>query len=353
MGVCAIAAHNDSFIWSGDPTVTIPVSTTCEGQFYINAPCGVYIEGDMTVTGTLNGTVAGGGGVASYSEYIGDGINNTFTINHNLSTLSIQTQVFDASNNTVVYPLVQIDTLSSINVFFEFVPSPSAYKVLVFGAEGTGGTGGDIAAINNKLNTVYTNVQSNSAWWGGSTYVPTSADFVYRTSYQRWIYGTTNAAFDYNIDKWTYAALSGGEFRFEFMGGTINNKPIPKSQTGTSVTVNSATLVYRNDGYGLQPANYVDFINGILQQYSLHTRMSATSGITAPTYGDKFIIRLNTAETFDLTFKEVATINPGNMNTPQYFRIYVEPPYRIFDQITLFGYQGQGDYFAIWSDYTP
>jgi len=362
MGVCAIAAHNDTFIWSGDPTVTIPVSTTCEGQFYINAPCGVYIAGDMTVTGTLNGTVAGGGGVASYSEYIGDSVNDSFTVIHNLSTISVQTQVFDASNNTLVYPLVQIDTLSSINVFFDFVPSPSAYKVLVFGAglgSGSGGGGGGGGTGGGGDPAITTIVQTNSANWNTAysnttSYIPTSADFVYQTNYSKWIYGTYYAANNYGIDKWTYAELSGGEFTFELIGGTINNKPIPKSQTGTFVTVNSATIVYRDDGYGLQPANYVDFINGIFEQYSLYTRMSATSGINsvAPGYSDRFILRLNTAETFDLTFKETVIQNAGGMINPQYYRFYVEPPYRILDQISLFGYQGS-DYVSVWNNYTP
>ena len=98
MGVCAIAAHDNSFIWSGIGSPVVPISTTCVGQFYIKPDCGVYIDGDLTVTGTLNGTVAGS-------------ISSTRTVF--ASGLSINTSAASA-----VFVLQGRDTLSNKNTIF-------------------------------------------------------------------------------------------------------------------------------------------------------------------------------------------------------------------------------------------
>jgi hypothetical protein len=288
MGVCAIAAHNDSFIWSGDPTVTIPVSTTCEGQFYINAPCGVYIAGDLTVTGSVAGVI----GVASHSQYIGDGINNTFTINHGLSTLNVQTQVFDASNNTVVYPLVQVDTLSSINVFFEFVPSPSAYKVLVFGAGSGGGSsggggGGGSSVITTSIPTTGIHIPAPILKWKRDiyaqilpdlyiSYAPTLTStwltpqtevwvFVYRKAkaktwlqwpgnYTKYSSGYTHPA---DTTRWAansgqplYAGNPGKVFHTEFSFTLSGNLPAPYQQV--PLTAFNPLEFYKNSTTSLQ-----------------------------------------------------------------------------------------------------
>lgn len=157
---------------------------------------------------------------------------------------------------------------------------------------------------------------------------PKTGDFILKQSYAQWIYGGYGAIGA--LSKWDAVQSSDYYLQFDlkFMGGTINNQIIPKSNsiigTGTHVDVN--TIYYRDDGYGMQPANYVDFINNILISYGLGSRIYAQNA------SERFILNYATSEQFQFLFKEVG--GGGYLNNPQYYQIGAIHPYVIYDQIS-------------------
>jgi hypothetical protein len=63
--------------------------------------------------------------------YVGDGASSSFTINHQLSTLDLMYQVYDNSTQEVVVPYIKNTDAQNTQVEFSFVPSPSAYRVII------------------------------------------------------------------------------------------------------------------------------------------------------------------------------------------------------------------------------
>jgi len=157
---------------------------------------------------------------------------------------------------------------------------------------------------------------------------PKTGDFILKQSYANWLYGK-DLAIDNSLSKWDAAQSSNYnlEFALQFLGGTINNQIIPKSNflIGIGTTVNASTIYFRDDGYGLQPANYVDFINNIFISYGLGSRIYAQNA------SERFVLNYATSEQFQFLFKEVGN---GYLINPQYYQIGAVHPYRIYDQIT-------------------
>lgn len=158
---------------------------------------------------------------------------------------------------------------------------------------------------------------------------PQSGDFILKKSYDRWIHGTL-AAVDALMTKWAALGTStyeGESLTLEFLGGTINNKIIPKTNQfiGQTTGVSSANLIYRDDGYGLQVANYVDFINEIFSDYGLSSRIYAGTGIY-----ERFILDYATTEQFNFLFQET-TNQWGGLSPSMYYKLYTEAPYNIAD----------------------
>ena len=87
----------------------------------------VYVDGTLYTKTTAITLV-------SYNQFVGDGSNNTFTVNHNFNSNYISVVVTDLTTNLVAYPAIQIPNLNSVVVDFSFVPPPSSYNVTVFGA---------------------------------------------------------------------------------------------------------------------------------------------------------------------------------------------------------------------------
>jgi hypothetical protein len=90
---------------------------------------------EFTVAGSISasGTVYGSNILNKYTYLVGDGIDTSFTFEHNLGTEDLITTVIDSSTKAVVYPSVVYTTLSSVTVEFSNVPSASAYKLIVVG----------------------------------------------------------------------------------------------------------------------------------------------------------------------------------------------------------------------------
>jgi hypothetical protein len=72
--------------------------------------------------------------LVTYSTNIGDGINSVFTVPHNLGTKDVSVTVRDTQTNLLAYPAIEVITLSSVSVSFNFVPTLTAYDVTIFAA---------------------------------------------------------------------------------------------------------------------------------------------------------------------------------------------------------------------------
>jgi hypothetical protein len=75
--------------------------------------------------------------LVTYSTNIGDNVNNNFTVNHNLGTKDVSVTVRDTQTNLIAYPAVEVITLSSVRLSFNFIPSLTAYDVTIFAAAST------------------------------------------------------------------------------------------------------------------------------------------------------------------------------------------------------------------------
>jgi hypothetical protein len=71
--------------------------------------------------------------LGTYSQIIGDGINSTFNINHNLGTQNVNVVVRDLTTNILAFPAVQPVDINSVNVSFNFIPLLTSYNVTIFG----------------------------------------------------------------------------------------------------------------------------------------------------------------------------------------------------------------------------
>ena len=72
-------------------------------------------------------------GDASFKRvfYVGDGVASSFTVNHQLSSLDLMYQVYDNNTQEVVVPYIKNINVQNTEVAFSFVPSPSAYRVII------------------------------------------------------------------------------------------------------------------------------------------------------------------------------------------------------------------------------
>lgn len=94
----------------------------------------LIIDGNLTVTGNSYVNIQPPDAVAKkYVETIGDGLNDTFTINHNFNTQDILVTVIDTSSSKVIYPSIEYINGGNISVSFQNVPPNNAYKVIVIG----------------------------------------------------------------------------------------------------------------------------------------------------------------------------------------------------------------------------
>jgi hypothetical protein len=75
--------------------------------------------------------------LVTYSINIGDNINSAFIVSHNLGTKDVSVTVRDTQTNLLAYPAIEIITLSSIQLSFNFVPVLTAYDVTIFAAAST------------------------------------------------------------------------------------------------------------------------------------------------------------------------------------------------------------------------
>lgn len=203
-----VSANSASWEESAEilPTVTNYLSTN--NVLMLSAS----IMGSLSVNGTIySGTTALV--LAEYETLIGNGVNSSYTINHNLNTDNIQAVIYDVSNNIASYPTIKIVNNNSILVTFSFVVPLNYYRVVVFGtvpsnqiaAYGqlitivTTATGfGDIPILSGNWNSTYQTVSSLSALWsqggmnaGTASYTVTADNFIITNS-SSWAVNTTS-----------------------------------------------------------------------------------------------------------------------------------------------------------------
>jgi hypothetical protein len=142
------------------------------------------------------------------------------------------------------------------------------------------GAGKVIFGVNaNKEATITDNTGATTVIGsgGGGSVTPVASDFINVQSYSRWVYGLDAWSGGSKWDTIASEVDQSDYLTFKFLGGTANGRPIPKDQTGQSITVDYTNLTYRDDGFGLFPVNYVDFINSIFQSQSLYTSITGST----------------------------------------------------------------------------
>ena len=203
-----VSANSASWEESADilPTVTNYLSTN--NVLMLSAS----IMGSLSVRGTIySGATALV--LAEYETLLGNGVNSSFTVTHNLDTDNIQAVIYDVGNNVVSYPTIKIVNSNSILVTFSFAPPLNYYRIVIFGsvpsnrinAYGqvntiiTTATGfGDIPILSGNWNSTYQTVSSLSALWsqgglnaGTSSYTLTADNFIITQS-SSWAVNTTS-----------------------------------------------------------------------------------------------------------------------------------------------------------------
>ena len=126
----------------------------------------------------------------------------------------------------------------------------------------------------------------------------------------------------------------GNYLTFQFIGGSINGINIPKNNplVGSSITLTPATVTFVDEGQGLVPNQYTDFVNSIFEGFNLVSRIvtnNVDTVTTDPNYASvPYWNQMNycNADTFFLMFQETGSIvqDSGNvsMTIPYGFKSY-------------------------------
>lgn len=139
-------------------------------------------------------------------------------------------------------------------------------------------------------------------------FIPNPSDYTLLQSYNTWVLGSDN--FGYGGTKWQALdeEYSVNDYiQLELVGGTLNGTTFSLTPT-RSVVVPAGGVIYRDDGYGVTPVNYIDFINEVFSGFSLYTTFSGTSA-------DKIFSNYCRLDNFILIFKEVGVINDSPIST--------------------------------------
>ncbi len=121
---------------------------------------------------------------------------------------------------------------------------------------------------------------------------------------------------------------------FQFIGGSINGINIAKNNPliGTSITLTPATVTFEDNGFGLVPNQYTDFVNTIMESLNLVSRVVTKNRESfAPdpnVNGYPYWNQMNycDADTFFLLFQETGAVQKGgitqSMTQPYGFQSY-------------------------------
>jgi hypothetical protein len=136
---------------------------------------GLSVQGNAYIDGTLF-TQQTAIVFAVHTETIGNGLDNVYTVAHNLSTENISVIVKEKSTSLIAYPSIQVLDGNSVAVGFNFIPSSNTYDVTVIG----GVPSNRINAYKQEViipervitNTFYVSVSGSDSNSGTEIYYP-------------------------------------------------------------------------------------------------------------------------------------------------------------------------------------
>ena len=118
---------------------------------------------------------------------------------------------------------------------------------------------------------------------------------------------------------------------FQFFGGSVNGINIPKNNplVGSSITLTPSTVTFVDEGFGLVPSQYTDFVNSIMEGLNLVSRVVTKNTndfpSNPPAGGAPYWNQINycNADTYFLLFQETGAVpNSANMTTVYGFKSY-------------------------------
>lgn len=134
--------------------------------------------------------------LVTYSTNIGDNVNNTFDVNHNLGTKDVSVTVRDTQTNLLAYPAIEVITLSSVRLSFNFVPALTAYDVTIFAAASTLRVEPFSDSVLININEQPTQTVTINVTGGGDNVVINAASFI-----AQW--GTITGILSSQTDLWS------------------------------------------------------------------------------------------------------------------------------------------------------
>ena len=72
--------------------------------------------------------------IESFNKIIGDGITNTFIVNHNYNTMNVRTQIYDTINGNFIYTSITNIDNNNVLINFKHIPTINSYNVVIFPA---------------------------------------------------------------------------------------------------------------------------------------------------------------------------------------------------------------------------
>ena len=94
----------------------------------------LIINDDLEVTGTIYGTVDGGGGggvVDKKTFLIGDGVNSEFVLNHSLNTYDVIVQIYDNLTKEAVNAFIKNISPNETLINFSRIIGVDSYRVVI------------------------------------------------------------------------------------------------------------------------------------------------------------------------------------------------------------------------------
>lgn len=158
----------------------------------------------------------------------------------------------------------------------------------------------------------------NGGGGGNTPPTPCANDFVGIHSYNNWIQGNDVFGSAGDVDKFTGLAEDndpGDYLTLELVAGTVNGINISMCPS-YSITLTSADITYRDDGYGTYATNYIDFINGVFASHSLYTNFTGSKNYWN---ANNLIATYCKVDNFNFTFRETGSLTPVNITAPFYY----------------------------------
>lgn len=189
-------------------------------------------------------------------------------------------------------------------------PSASAVGRMILGFNTSGS--GVIVDCTGSVQPLVSTTTNNIIVSGAYVPTPAASDYFLMGSYSKWMLGTDIFGPAMDESKWLCIANEHDTtdyLNFEFIGGTANGYTISRVNS-KSIRVDHTNLLYRDDGYGMYPANYFDFVNQEFVSQSLQTRITGSNSRIYANYC--------ATDDFYLLFRETGQLNSAAITDMYY-----------------------------------